>query len=683
MSARPSPAGFLACLLVFFAPVIALPPAAPAAEEQIAGILFAEHEAGKIFFPLKWTEVELEVTAGVVSGRVTQVFENDTESPLEAVYVFPLPARAAVTGMWLTVGDRTIRSVVKEREEAKKTYREARESGKKAALLEEERPNIFTASVANFLPGETAEITFTYLEPIDFERDRYTVNFPMVVGQRYVPYDVVKYADVDRMASARAAEADRINPLLLHPNLDSGHRLALEVRVVGIPVAEVGSSTHQLEVAASGGGEFTVRPAGEVTVPDRDFNLELYLAESAEPGLALVETRADGWGYGLITVFPPIGPGPSVTAAVPRDVIFLIDTSGSMSGESIGQARAGLDRCLEMLLEGDRFTIVRFASDYSAFSPELREVDPSALDEARDYISGLEADGGTEMQPALEHVLGFPPVPGRMRLVVFLTDGDVGNEDSLLALLQNSLGAARLFTFGIGSAPNEYLMRKMAELGRGESRFIRTEEDIGEVMDGFFRTLDAPVLTDIELGWRDAAGGWSPAVVYFPDPVPDVFAGRPLQVRAAYPADFSGTLVVAGRLDGKPAEYEYPFPGEEAAAYPDLDRLFARARIDDLMFRRLRAREEAEQELLKEEIIAVSIDRQILSPFTSRVAVEERVERKEDGTLVSVKVAVPLPRGWGLSPTATALPARILAGLAALLAAVSLGLLRKRLSARR
>ncbi len=681
MSARPSPARWLLCLPVVLALVISPPPSA--AEQAIAGILFAENEAGKIFFPLKQTEVELEVTAGVVSGRVTQVFENDTESPLEAVYVFPLPSRAAITGMTLTIGDRTIRSVVKEKEEAKKTYEEARASGKKAALLEEERPNIFTTSVANFLPGETVEITFTYLEPIGFERDRYSVNFPMVVGQRYVPYDIVEVADLESRVVPAVADADRINPLLLHPNLDSGHRLALEVRVVGIPVAEVRSSTHQVEVTASGSGEFTVRPAGEVIVPDSDFNLELFLAESAEPGLSLVETRASGWGYGLITVFPPIGPGPSVTTAIPRDVVFLIDTSGSMSGESIGQARAGLDRCLEMLLEGDRFTIVRFACDYSAFSPVLREVSPSALAEARGYISGLEANGGTEMQPALEHVLGFPEAPGRMRLVVFLTDGDVGNEDSLLALLQRRLGAVRLFTFGIGSAPNEYLMRKMAELGRGESRFIRTEEDVGEVMDEFFRTLDSPVLTDIELHWRDAAGGWSPAVEFYPDPVPDVFAGRPLQVRAAYPAEFSGTLVVSGRLDGKPAEYEYPFPGGETAAYPDLDRLFARARVDDLMVQRLRTKGAAERERLKAEIIAVSIDHQILSPFTSRVAVEERVERREDGTLVSVKVAVPIPRGWGLSPTATAAPTRLLAGLAALLAAISLGLVRKRLSARR
>ncbi len=683
MSVRPSPAGLLACLLVFLAPVFFRPASATAAEQEIAGILFAENEAGKIFFPLKRTEVELEVTAGVVSGRVTQVFENDTESPLEAVYVFPLPSRAAITGMSLTVADRTIRSVVKEREEAKKTYEEARASGKKAALLEEERPNIFTTSVANFLPGEMVEITFTYLEPIDFERDRYSVNFPMVVGQRYVPYDIVEVADPETRVVPAVADADRINPLLLHPSLDSGHRLSLEVRIVGVPVSEVRSSTHQVEVEAAAAGEFTVRLAGEVAVPDSDFNLDLYLTENAGPGLSLVETRAGGWGYGLITVFPPIGPGPSVTTAIPRDVIFLIDTSGSMSGESIGQAQAGLDRCLEMLLEGDRFTIVRFASDYSAFSPELREVSPAALAEARDYISGLEADGGTEMQPALEHVLGFDAAPGRMRLVVFLTDGDVGNEDSLFALLQNSLGAARLFTFGIGSAPNEYLMRKMAELGRGESRFIRTEEDIGEVMDEFFQTLDSPVLTDIELRWRDSAGRWSRAVEYYPDPVPDVFAGRPLQVRAAYPAEFSGTLLVTGLLDGKRAEYEYPFPGGETAAYPDLDRLFARARVDDLMFQRLRAKDDRERERLKAEIIAVSLDHQILSPFTSRVAVEERVERGADGELVSVKVAVPLPRGWQLSPTATALPARILAGLAALLAAISLGLVRRKLSARR
>ena len=324
MSTRPPRLRFPFFISVLCICAALFPAVSPAAERQIAGILSAESELGTVFLPLKRTEVELEMTAGLVSGRVTQVFENDTSASLEAVYTFPLPSRATVTDLNLTVGDRVIRSVVKEREEAKKTYRKAKKAGKKAALLEEERPNIFTASVANFLPGETVKITFSYLQPIDFERDKYSVTFPMVVGQRYVPYDVVREAGGVETAVPAAADAARINPVVLHPNLDPAQRLSLEVRIAGVPVSKLRSSTHQIRVEETSLNppEYRVTLADRVTVPDCDFNLDCYLAERADPGLSLVSSRRNGWEYGLFTVFPPTGSETSQTLTIPATSSF-------------------------------------------------------------------------------------------------------------------------------------------------------------------------------------------------------------------------------------------------------------------------------------------------------------------------------------------------------------------------
>ncbi|NIM17409.1 MAG: marine proteobacterial sortase target protein [Candidatus Aminicenantes bacterium] len=640
--------------------------------QQMAGILYAytnvtsdtgeEIQKKKIFLPLRKTDVHLEVFAGIVKATVTQEFTNDTTNALEAIYVFPLPSKAAVTDMVLKVGDRIIRSVIKERQEAKKTYEAAKAAGKKTALLEQERPNIFTTSVANFLPGETVEISLSYMEPVEYQTGIYTINFPMVVGQRYIPI-----SSSDLRASPSAADsgtthedihvpdANRLNPPLLHPNLDSQHRLSLNANITGIPVKTIVSTTHAIDIEEISSGEneekYRVSPLKDVVVPDSDFNMKVYLKEMDSPQLSYIYSRKETEAYGMVTVFPPVSEGDphSSPFALPRDVIFLIDTSGSMSGMSIGQAKAGLLLCLKMLRPEDHFTIVRFASDYSYFSPDLKPAAPGNIEDAKHYINGLIANGGTEMQRALQYVLGIPKNHGSMKMIVFLTDGAVGNEDSLIRLLSNHLGQSRLFTFGIGSAPNEYLMRKMAEIGRGQSRFIHSHEDIGEVMANFFKTLDSPVLTDISLEWRDAAGNRVSNMEFYPNPCPDVYYQRPLQVFIKHPESAGGELILSGLLGGKTVEYRYGIDAQQfrqSQRVDAVDRVFGKAKIKELMYRHIRANSNEERELLRQEIIDVSLHHQVLSKFTARVAVEERITRNPDGELDTVKVNVPLPKGW-------------------------------------
>jgi Ca-activated chloride channel family protein len=323
-----------------------------------------------------------------------------------------------------------------------------------------------------------------------------------------------------------------------------------------------------------------------------------------------------------------------------------------------------------MLRGGDRFTIVRFANGYSSFSPDLREATPERMESARRYVRGLTAAGGTEMQKALRHVLSFPRRGRRMRLIVFLTDGAVGNDHSLMRLLDESLDGARLFAFAIGSAPNEYLVRKMAEIGRGQARFIRSHEDIGEVMADFFRTLDEPVLTDVRLSWEAAVRGGEGKVRFYPDPPPDIYLDRPLQVVMQYPPDFSGRLLVRGTLDGEEAGYSFPVESGGGVRHRSIEKLFGRAMIGEMMFRWIRGTP-AQKQTLRKEIVDAALRYQLVSRFTSRVAVEERIQRAPDGALVTVPVRVPLPRGWNpgaFFPTATNDWALLAAGLVLMLA---------------
>ena len=634
-----------------------------------------------MILPLEGTDVLLEVTGGIVTATVTQTFVNHTPHTLEAIYTFPLPSKAAVTDMELQVGDRIIRSVVQEKEQAKKTYEAAKEEGKKTALVEQKRPNIFTTSVANFGPGERVSIQLQYMESLPYQKGQYTVRFPMVVGQRYLPPELVQQEDGSFAMRAPDPEDQSINPPLLPTTLPEQANLSLEVTVQGIPLREVHSNTHAIRVepsAAVEGKTHVTLSRGQV-VPHADFDLKLLLKEQETPDFSFVESSMEEERYGLLTLFPPTVENPKEDRR-PRDVVFLIDTSGSMSGESIGQARTGLKKCMEMLRPEDRFNIIRFASDYSSFAPDFRTASPEKVAEAQGYIANLEAGGGTEMHPALRHALSFETKPGHLKLVIFLTDGNVGNEDELMRLLEQELGRARMFTFAIGSAPNEFLVRAMAEQGRGQARFINSHEDIGTEMTDFFRTLEAPVLTDIRLSWQDRDGNTRSLLGTYPSPCPDVFFHRPIQVVVSAKEAFEGQVTIQGVVQGERVTFVVPIESALSPS-PAAEKLYGRAMIQNQMLDWIRADTPVVRTEIRESIVETALKHQLVSKFTSRVAVEEQVSKEPDGSLKTVQVKVPLPKGWDpavFSSTATLDPLLFLIGGQMLLVSLLLQAYRRR-----
>lgn len=639
-----------------------------------AGILAGKTNQNKdtVFLPLRRTDIRLHLTGGVLTSEVEQEFTNTSKHPLEAIYVFPLPSKATVTEMELRVGNRIIRSIVKEKEEAKKIYEAAKSSGRKAALVEQERPNIFTTSVANFQPGETVKIKLITIQAAEFHQGSYNITFPMVVGPRYIP------------GNLPYAHNNRITPPLAHPTFDTRHRARIETTIEGIPAAEITSNTHAIKVNTprDPSGPFQISLRKKLVLPNCDFNLKIRLADNQTPTLSVVRSENEDTEYSLITLFPPTDDANGkAQEAMPRDVLFLIDTSGSMSGESIGQAKAGLLACLKRMNPQDQFTIVRFSDEYSSFSPDLRPADESRLEAGRSYINHLQSGGGTEMQPALQHTLRIPGRDDSMRLVVFLTDGAVGNEKSLLRLLDQELGNARLFTFGIGSAPNEFLMRKMAEMGRGQTRFIRSHEDVGEVMADFFKTLDSPVMTGLNLIFRDRKGLPLQEISYYPNPLPDIFRERPVQVVARYPKGSLQSIQITGTSDATERSYDYNLDDGRNVNSKSIGKLHGRAQINELMLARMRTDEEDQLYDLKRQIVETALDHQLVTQFTSRVAVEEQVKLTLLGQLRSVKVPTLLPRGWNpgaFFPTSTTDPLLILVAIMMILVAGSLFTFRKK-----
>ena len=605
----------------------------------------------KLFLPLKQTDVEMQITHGFYKCTIRQTFKNETEYNLEAVYVFPLPADATVNDMTLQVGDIKIKSVIKEKQEAKAVYEEAKKEGKKTALLEQERPNIFTTSVANFAPGETVTVEFSYNSSLTFKNGSYDLIFPMVVGPRYIPFEREASEDGTEKATTKVSVFEKITPPLLHPSIDPGHRLSLKAEIFGIPVSKIDSGSHGIIVDKLGkyGDSRTVSLKDTEVVPDQDLQLKIQISREKSPEISFSSFNDAGSNYGMLNFFPPLAE--ETESNLPKDIIFVIDTSGSMSGESIRQASEGLIKCLPMLNKDDRFTVVRFSDYYSVFSEILCDVSQSNLDAAKDYITKLKADGGTEMLPALEHALKMNMRYDALKIIVLMTDGCVGNEESLMCLVKGKIGDRRLFTFGIGSAPNEYLMRKIAECGRGGTEFIHSTNEITGKISDFFATISSPVVTDISVSWLDPAGMEMQGVVAYPNPCPDLFREKPMQIFLKF-ADFAPSkIVVTGKRGSENVRFEKEIGFAENAGDPQeyeaVKFLFGGALLNDLMTKYILEQSDETKENLKKEIIKSSIEFGIVSNFTSRVAVEEKVTQNSDGTeCVTVNVPVTLPKGW-------------------------------------
>ncbi|MHA1154251.1 MAG: marine proteobacterial sortase target protein, partial [Alphaproteobacteria bacterium] len=527
-------------------------------EAPAAGLFFRAGRDDAVFeAPTLASEVEISV-AGLVS-RVTlrQHFINPARVWMEGIYVFPLPERAAVDRLTMTVGGREIAGRIMERAEARKAYEKAAAQAQRASLLSSERANVFTTSVANIGPGEEIVIEIEYQDRIAYADGRFSLRFPMVVAPRYTPPGVTPMAEaptppVQRAGMMGGRDHDLFGPVR-HPDAGPGNPLTLSVTLdPGLPLASLESLYHPVAITELDGRRRRITLAEGRTQADRDFVLEWRPKLGATPEAAVFAEEWDGETFLTVLVVPPPNSKTGVDAAevpdIPRDLIFVIDTSGSMHGPSIAQAAAALELALTRLEPGDRFNVIRFASATGSLFQEVQPANPRNLQAAVAYLRALRAEGGTNMLPALLRALAGGAEPGRLRQVVFLTDGAVGNEAELFEVIAGLLGERRLFTIGIGSAPNSYFMRKAAELGRGSFTYIGDVAEVGARMGKLLDKLARPALTGVTLAWP---GDLPARAELYPDPIPDLYAGEPVTFSAKLPGlplnRLSGALTLRGR----------------------------------------------------------------------------------------------------------------------------------------
>jgi len=590
--------------------------------------------------PLVHTDAAIDVRGLAATATVTQQYVNSSTEPIEAIYVFPLPHDAAVYDMEIRIGNRVIRSVIREREEAKRVYEAAKSEGKRAALVEEERPNIFTTSVANLMPGDHIDVRLRYVEPLRWEDGRVRLVFPMVVGPRYIPgtqavgHEGTGWAyDTDAVA-----DASRITPPVRHPDSRSGHDISLSVDLdAGFEFGAINSISHAITVHRLPDGRQHVELASGATIPNKDFVLEVQQAESKQPKSALFLSAQAGnsESYFLLSAFPPtVQP----TKRLPVEMLYMIDISGSMAGTSITQAREALLQALDRLGANDRFGILAFNNEFYEFAAEPLTASTENLNAARRFVQHLEAGGGTEMLPALQHLMKKPETSGYLRHIVLLTDGDLGNEEQILAALRSHLGGARLYTVAIGSSPNFFLATKMAQFGRGTFTHIADNGEIREQMGRLLSTIESPVLTDVKLSFE----GVEVADIY-PQRPPDLFLRQPLQLYGRITQGHSGRVHLTARAGDQPYEVTFAFDTSTASFHPGITTRWARQRVEDLMDRWRVSEEDARPEI-RSTLIAHAIQYRLVTRFTSLVAVEEIVANTS-GQSTTVAVPTELPAG--------------------------------------
>jgi Ca-activated chloride channel family protein len=622
-----------------------LPTVASLADARIGSLLLRDGERF-VEAPRLAADIDITVSGPTSRARLTQIFNNPTANWVEALYVNPLPDGGAVDTLKMVIGDRIVVGEIKERIEAKAIYEEAKRAGRKATLIEQERPNIFTNSVANIGPGETVVVQIEYQEPVHRSGNTSSLRVPLVVAPRYNPAPVVQTVDFGGRGWGQTSgpgrdpvpDRDRITPPVLDPHIEPPtNPVAITVHLnAGFPLGDVRSHHHAVKIDTPADDVRVVRLDNHVVPADRDFELTWTPAATTAPSVGLFREHVGTADYLLALVTPPLL-ADAQKEALPREMVFVIDNSGSMGGTSITQAKASLLFALDRLKSNDRFNVIRFDDTMDVLFADSVAADADNIARAKGFVSALQASGGTEMVPPMKAALADRR--GRdsqyLRQVVFLTDGEIGNEQELFDTIAAMRGRSRVFMVGIGSAPNSFLMTRAAEIGRGTFTHIGSVEQVQERMRELIEKLESPVVTGLTATYSGGAMDATPGVL------PDLYRGEPVVIAAKLGAR-DGTLEIKGMIGARP--WTVTLPVAKAAEGTGLSKLWARRKITDAeMARRLR---QASAEETDKRILGLALDHHLVSRLTSLVAVDATPSRPPGARLTAAELPLNLPAGW-------------------------------------
>lgn len=614
------------------------------------GMLELQLAAGKVTLPLKTVNIKARVAEQVAEATIEQVFQNTCTEHIEAVYIFPLAGGSVVTSFELQVKDRIIRGIVEERAEARKQYQQALDEGKRAALLEKERDDVFTVQVGNLPPGEDVTVRLTYSERLPFFEDGTTeLRLPLVVAPRYIPGSPLDREQVGHGTADDTDEvpdASRITPPLLAPGVDP--KTALGIRVELLPGVSRNSSDSLSNLQCSQHAVQTSEEDGSISIElsrederlNRDFVLRWRLSQKTMRSSLLVcrENDEEPW-YGMLSLIPPHREG---FLGMARDVVFVLDRSGSMQGPKMASASRACSHLLATLEPRDRFAILAFDDSLEWFTPagntRFIHADEAGLEKGNKFLRSIDARGGTELDNALSDALkaiGGRMAGNSMPIIVLLTDGQIGDESMVMKRIQKEIGDTRVFTVGIDTAVNEGFLKRLASLGGGTSCFVTPGENLEQALLAIGREIGAPVMVDISIEGVDAGLDKDSMA---PERIPDLFAGRSATV--FFTMKKEGQVRIRGRLAQGDAWAEVVLSGH--IDLPAIAHLWARTRIADLEDRfRI-----SPSDTIKKEIITLSKKHSILTRFTSFVVVDESEIVNRDGKMRTIVQPVEKPDRW-------------------------------------
>jgi Ca-activated chloride channel family protein len=575
--------------------------------------------------PLKSTSAQVSISGVIADVRVTQVYKNEGRQTLEAIYVFPASTRAAVYGMKMTIGERTITARIAEREKARLEYETAKQDGKSASLLEQKRPNVFQMSVGNILPSDVIQVELHYTELLVPTDGVYEFVYPTVVGPRY---------SEEKADDTHSRDGWISNPYL-HEGESPPYAFDMSVDLsTGLPIQEITCPSHKVNINYDGPAFSNIGlDSSEKSGGNRDFILKYRLAGGqVETGLLLLEGEKEN--FFLLMMQPP--KRVSEFQIPPREYIFIVDISGSMNGFPLDISKTLLKDLIGKLRSTDRFNVLFFSGGSSVLSEQSLPATQENIHRAITMIEKQRGGGGTRLLPALKRAMALPKTEDISRSIIIATDGYVSVEDETFDLIRNNLDEANVFPFGIGSSVNRHLIEGMARVGMGEPFVITKPQEAADKADKFRRLIQSPVLTGINVDF-----GKFQTYDVEPASIPDVLADRPVIVFGKWRGKSQGLIEVRGHSgEGEYTEKLNVTRVKPLKANSALRYLWARHRIQLLAdYSRLSPSDEKIKE-----VTTLGLTYNLLTAYTSFVAVDTQV-RVANGTAVTVKQPLPLPQG--------------------------------------
>ncbi|MBH0071755.1 marine proteobacterial sortase target protein [Pseudoalteromonas sp. NZS127] len=555
------------------------------------------------------SDANMTLTGLINHVVVKQTYQNQNPFAVNARYVFPLPDESAVHAMTMRIGERVIKGQIDKKVAAEKKYAEAKQAGKQAALVRHQRANMFITNVANIAPGEQVIIELEYQEIIDYSSGTFTVRFPGTITPRYHVTQGEIDINKESQKPTNSLPHGWLSPVYSTQKNDdkpsSQFNLNLDIDV-GLELVDINSKFHNVNIQNTAFGQYSIE-LNEQNALNRDFVLEFKPLQKEQAQAAFfTEQFENGERYGLAMLMPPAD-NFIATQRLARETVFVVDTSGSMHGQSMEQAKNALFYALSLLDSNDSFNIIGFDNVVTLMSDKPLVASGFNLRRAERFIYGLQADGGTEIQGALDAVLDGSQFDGFVRQVIFLTDGSVSNEDALFKSIQAKLGDSRLFTVGIGSAPNSFFMRRAADVGKGSFTFIGSTSEVQPKMQQLFDKLAHPAITNLALS--DENGN---SLDFWPSPLPDLYFNEPIMV--AIKLNNASNVILNGQTAQGPISINLNIQAGSNAK--GIAKLWARQKIKSLLLYN-------SQNAVKDEVQQLALTHQLLSPFTAFIAIEQ------------------------------------------------------------